>query len=162
MIVALGASIFLLVLISVLFLAVYLGITVDTEADAALFEGARGSRTTRLYYNAERGGAVYRAVEWESERLYANESAIFTAYSEMPERLKNAFIAAEDHRFFKHIGIDLYRTAKAASNHLFRLGGHFGGSSITQQLVKNLTGDSEQTVVRKLREMWRALALERR
>ena len=143
-------------------IAVWLSLTVDTEGDAVLFDASRGSRTTRLYYNADRSGAVYLAREWESERLFGSESAIWCPYEEMPNILKNAFLAAEDHRFFSHAGIDVLRTVKAAANQVFHFEDTFGGSSITQQLVKNITGDKERTATRKLREAWRALALERR
>ena len=142
--------------------AAYLAITVDTEADAELFLASRGSRTTRLYYNANREATVYAATEWESERLYGAENAIWTKYEDIPENLKNAFLAAEDHRFYKHDGVDWLRTLKAAFNQLFHFDDRFGGSSITQQLVKNLSGDSEVSATRKLREIYRAVALERR
>lgn len=140
----------------------WLAITVDTEADAALFEASQGSRTTRLYYNAERSGSVYLAREWESERLVGSENAIWCPIARMPKDLKNAFLAAEDHRFFSHNGIDWLRTVKAVANQLFHFDSRFGGSGITQQLVKNITGEREVSAVRKLREGWRALALERR
>ena len=142
--------------------AVWLGITVDTEADAALFEASQGSRTTRLYYNADRSGDVYVAREWESERLLGGENAIWCPIARMPEDLKNAFLAAEDHRFFSHRGIDWVRTIKALANQLFHFDSRFGGSGITQQLVKNITGEREVSAARKLREGWRALAIERR
>ena len=157
-----GCFLAIFALLSLGGVAVYLGATVDTEADAILFQAAQGSRTTRLYYNADRGGQMYHAVEWESERLYGAENAIYVPYGNIPNVVKNAFLAAEDHRFFEHGGVDLYRTAKAVVNHVFSIGDRFGGSSITQQLVKNLSGDTEQTVARKLREGYRAIALERR
>ncbi len=164
-----GSRIFLALLITLLALviaaitavAVYLSFTVDTEADAELFLASRGSRTTRLYYNANRGADVYAATEWESERLYGAENAIWTEYKDIPENLKNAFLAAEDHRFFKHDGVDWLRTVKAAFNQVLHFDDRFGGSSITQQLIKNLSGDSEVSAARKLREIYRAVALER-
>ncbi|MBO7293611.1 MAG: penicillin-binding protein, partial [Clostridia bacterium] len=140
----------------------WLSVTVDTEADAALFEASQGSRTTRLYYNADRTGSIYVAREWESERLVGGENAIWCPIERMPEDLKNAFLAAEDHRFYSHNGIDWVRTLKAVINQLFHFDSRFGGSGITQQLVKNITGEREVSAVRKLREGWRALALERR
>ena len=138
----------------------WLLITVDTDADSALFEASRGSRTTRLYYNADRGGEVYRPVEWESERIYGSESSFYCSYRDISPCVINAFLAAEDHRFFEHNGVDWLRTAKAAANQILRFEGRFGGSSITQQLVKNITGDNEQTVARKVREVYRALMIE--
>ena len=148
--------------LSVLALGLYLGITVDVKGDAALFEASRGGRTTRLYYNADRGGAVYLAREWESERLFGSESAIWCSYDEIPPLLSGAFLAAEDRRFFSHSGIDLLRTAKAALNEILHFEKSFGASGITQQLVKNLSGDKERSGMRKLREAYRAFMLERR
>ncbi len=140
----------------------YLAIIIDPAADAALFEASRGSRTTRLYYNADRGSEIYSAREWESERIVGTENAIWTEYSDIPDNLKAAFLAVEDHRFFRHDGVDWYRTCKAALNHIFHFDSRFGGSSITQQLIKNMSGDNESTAWRKVREMARAVALERR
>ncbi len=157
-----GLALLLLPIIALGGLTVYLGATIDPAADAALFEASRGSRTTRLYYNADRGGTVYAASEWESERIVGTENAIWTEYAAIPDNLKAAFLAIEDHRFFHHDGVDWYRTGKAVLNYLFHFDSRFGGSSITQQLIKNMSGDNETTVMRKLREMARAVALERR
>ncbi len=158
-ILSLSAAALLLVLFAGL--GIYLGITVDAKADLALFEASRGSRTTRLYYNADRGGAVYLAKEWESERLFGSESAIWCPYSDIPPLLSGAFLAAEDRRFFSHGGIDLVRTVRALANEVLHFEKTFGASGITQQLVKNLTGDKEKSGMRKLREAYRALLLER-
>ncbi len=139
----------------------YLALTVDTEKDALLFNSSQGSKTTRLYYNTARKEKVYCAKEWESERLLLGADAIWYPYDKIGDNLKNAFIAAEDHRFYTHRGVDFLRTAKAAANQVLHFGGRFGGSTITQQLIKNLSGEDEGTITRKLRECWRALALER-
>ncbi len=88
------------------------------------------------------------------------EKRIFVPLSEMPAHLKNAFVAIEDKRFYRHHGVDPMRTARAVMGYL---GGNAtcGGSTITQQLVKNLTGHDEATPDRKLREIFQALDLER-
>ena len=140
----------------------WLCVTVDTEQDVLLFEAAQGSRTTRLYYNADRQSSVYLPIEWESERIFGTESAIWCEYGDIPDHVKNAFLAVEDHRYFEHNGVDWLRTAKAAANQLLGFDTRFGGSTVTQQLIKNITGDDEQSIKRKLREMYRALMLERR
>ncbi|MBR3613680.1 MAG: penicillin-binding protein [Clostridia bacterium] len=81
--------------------------------------------------------------------------------SEMPENLKNAYISIEDQRFYKHSGVDFPRTTAAIFSYIKNLGSSsFGGSSITQQLVKNLTGDNSSSVLRKVKEWIRAIALE--
>ena len=74
--------------------------------------------------------------------------------------LRNAFVAIEDKRFFLHDGVDWSRTLQAAVNCVFRYDDRFGGSTITQQLIKNISADSEITIARKLREICRAIHLE--
>ena len=81
--------------------------------------------------------------------------------SKIPNNLINAYIAIEDQRFYNHSGVDLPRTAAAIFSYVRNLGtSSFGGSSITQQLVKNLTGDSSSKITRKINEWIKAFALE--
>ncbi len=81
--------------------------------------------------------------------------------SEVPNNLKNAYIAIEDERFYSHNGIDIKRTGSAILTYIFHFGSSsFGGSTITQQLVKNLTGDSTDSITRKVKEWWKAIQLE--
>ncbi len=81
--------------------------------------------------------------------------------SEIPNNLKNAYVAIEDQRFYSHGGIDIKRTGGAIVSYLFHVGSSsYGGSSITQQLVKNLTGDSTDSIIRKTKEWWKAIQLE--
>ncbi len=81
--------------------------------------------------------------------------------SKIPTNLKNAYVAIEDERFYKHHGIDIKRTASATLSYIFHFGSSsYGGSTITQQLVKNLTGDSTDSVTRKIKEWWKAIQLE--
>ena len=83
------------------------------------------------------------------------------SYEEMPDNLKNAYVAIEDERFYSHHGVDIKRTASAIFNYVIHLGSSsFGGSTITQQLVKNLTGDNTDSVLRKVKEWWKAWLLE--
>lgn len=80
---------------------------------------------------------------------------------EIPDYLKNAYVAIEDQRFYSHGGVDLPRTAHAIFNYIRHLGSSsFGGSSITQQLVKNISGDNSTKVSRKVTEWFRAASLE--
>lgn len=80
---------------------------------------------------------------------------------EIPENLKNAYISIEDQRFYNHSGVDLPRTTAAIFSYIRNLGSSsFGGSSITQQLVKNLTGDNSSKITRKVTEWIKAYALE--
>ena len=79
----------------------------------------------------------------------------------IPENLKNAYVSIEDQRFYKHHGVDLKRTSSAIFSYLVHFGkSSFGGSSITQQLVKNMTGDDSNAISRKVTEWVRAISLE--
>lgn len=81
--------------------------------------------------------------------------------SSIPKDLINAYISIEDQRFYSHSGVDLPRTGAAILSYIRNLGSSsFGGSSITQQLVKNLTGDNSSTITRKVNEWIKAYALE--
>ncbi len=106
---------------------------------------------------ADRDGALSLAPD---STLALPEKRIFVPIETMPKDLLNAFVAIEDKRFYRHHGVDLLRTGRAALGYLTGKG-TFGGSTITQQLVKNLTGRDEVTPDRKLREIFLALDLER-
>ncbi len=81
--------------------------------------------------------------------------------SSIPENLKNAYISIEDERFYSHGGIDVKRTGGAIVSYITHFGkSSYGGSTITQQLVKNLTGDSTDSITRKVKEWWKAWQLE--
>ena len=83
------------------------------------------------------------------------------SYNDMPKNLVNAYVSIEDERFFKHHGVDLKRTASAIFSYVFHFGSSsYGGSTITQQLVKNFTGDSTDSITRKIKEWWKAWQLE--
>ena len=81
--------------------------------------------------------------------------------SEIPDNLKNAYVSIEDERFYDHSGVDIKRTGSAIINYIFHFGSSsYGGSTITQQLVKNMTGDNTDSVIRKVKEWWKAWNLE--
>ena len=80
---------------------------------------------------------------------------------QIPQHVKDAFVSAEDERFYTHDGVDYRRTFYAFVNmfiHIYNT--DVGGSTITQQLVKNITGDDVQSPARKIREIFRAMELE--
>ena len=80
----------------------------------------------------------------------------------VPQHTRDAFVYGEDERFYLHEGIDFKRTAGAIANMILKFwNSDQGGSTITQQLVKNLTGDDEKSPQRKIREIYRALQLEK-
>ena len=79
----------------------------------------------------------------------------------IPQYLKDAYVSIEDERFYSHGGVDVKRTGGAVLTYISHFGSSpFGGSTITQQLVKNMTGDSSSKPTRKVKEWWRAIALE--
>lgn len=98
--------------------------------------------------------------EWTLyEQLYNDTRRIWLEMEEMPDYLPKAAIAIEDERFLQHHGVDIKRTVGATLG--FMTGNAtYGGSTITQQLIKNITDDWDDTWQRKVKEILRALVLE--
>ena len=94
--------------------------------------------------------------------VWAGKQTAYVGYEEIPQAMIDAVIAIEDKRFFEHCGVDWYRTLAAVGNYILHGGSHFGGSTITQQLVKNLTGENSPTWQRKVQEILWARDLERK
>ncbi len=149
-------SVMIALTLSIAAAGIYVGSSVDKKIDEALL--LRGDRTTRLYCYGEDGSEI----ELSEDRISGYENALRCPLEEIPTHLANAFIAIEDKRFYQHGGIDWGRTASALLDFSKGKGAHFGGSTITQQLVKNLTGESERSVRRKLSELLRAAELEKK
>lgn len=89
------------------------------------------------------------------------EDRIMVSIDEIPEMLQNAFIAVEDARFYEHNGVDVKRIVGALVAN-FTSGSTQGGSTITQQLIKQTVLSSEQSYKRKLQEAYLAMELETR
>lgn len=85
----------------------------------------------------------------------------YLSYQEIPADMVNAIVAIEDKHFFEHRGVDWKRTFAAGVNYVFGFSDRFGASTITQQLVKNVTGENEISPRRKIREVFLARELER-
>lgn len=100
--------------------------------------------------------------EWEEyHRIHGNENRLWVSIDKMPENLINAFIAIEDETFYDHSGVNWKRTLGAIGNWFFKFDDQqFGGSTITQQLIKNITSDKDRSATRKIREIVRALIIE--
>ena len=100
--------------------------------------------------------------EWfELQTIKAKENRIWVSYENIPADMINATIAIEDKRFPEHNGVDWLRTVSAVGN--FASGdASYGASTITQQLIKNLSKDDDVTINRKVNEIFRALAVEER
>ena len=93
--------------------------------------------------------------------FYDSENRVTVEYKDIPQTVVDAVVSIEDERFFKHHGVDLKRTTGAVFTYVTHGGkSSFGGSTITQQLVKNIKNDKEATWTRKIREWYRAIALE--
>ena len=97
----------------------------------------------------------------ELVKLAADQDRIWVDYDQIPEYMEHALVAIEDKRFYEHKGVDWYRTSGALIKMFATMQNNFGGSTITQQLIKNLTGNNEVTVQRKLSEIFSALELEK-
>ncbi len=135
--------------------------SLNRDIDLSLIKTG-GTSITRIYYfdYEDREKRIGKAVELEDEAIFLQKSEWCSLY-DMPKNLYNAFIAIEDKRFYEHMGVDFLRTGKAVLNYVFgKEKQKFGGSTITQQLIKNLTGDNEGTPKRKIEEILRALQLE--
>ena len=105
------------------------------------------------------------------QRLVDNADRIWVDLNQIPENLKNAFIAVEDKTFYENNGVNFKRSISAAVNLVLGklTGGRItlydteqGASTITQQLIKNITGDDDHDPLRKVREIFRAISLNGR
>lgn len=115
--------------------------------------------TTQIFY-IDKDGAEQPLTSLSSE-----QNRVWVDLEDIPENLKKAIVDIEDERFYKHKGFDIRRTAKAffifVKNKATGKPTSFGGSTITQQLVKNLTQKTERTAARKIQEISRAVNLEK-
>ena len=134
------------------------------DVDMSNFEALAESQnmTTKLYYMQyeDRSNRVGTPVEMEDQQLFSNENRMWVSYDEMPTHLVEAFVSIEDERFWTHDGVDWKRTLGATYS-MFTGSDHYGGSTITQQLIKNITQENEVTVQRKVKEIISALELEK-
>ena len=95
------------------------------------------------------------------QQIHTTIDRQWVRFEDIPENLVNAAIAIEDKRFYEHQGVDWITTVKACLNMFMGGDSQFGGSTITQQLVKNDTGDKSVTVQRKVAEIFRAQYAEK-
>ena len=95
-----------------------------------------------------------------AEMFEENQRRVWIPLAEVPDHVRNAFIAAEDRRFYRHTGVDERGLVRALVSNLAQSGRPEGGSTITQQLVKNLLVGDDRTYERKIREMIVAARVE--
>lgn len=152
----------ILTLFGVLFVAgVIIGISmviyiagISREPTGIDLHSAKLNETSYIYTYDEQGRAK------QYMQLYTSENRVMVEFDDIPDYMKNAIVAIEDKRFYEHNGVDWYRTAGAILS-LSTGGSQFGGSTLTQQLIKNITDDNDVSINRKLREIFRALNVER-
>ncbi len=123
----------------------------DLEFDSA--------QSTMMYYVDEAGNEVLL----EEDTLHSSENRLWADYKDIPQVLIDAYIAVEDQRFLEHDGVDFTRTASAIYNFFIPTSSSYGGgSTITQQLIKNVTGENQATIQRKMQEIFRAFDVEKK
>ncbi len=142
-------------LLLVCFAAVYIrSVIIPMARDQQYLGDLSIAQTSIMYYNDENGEAQPYLT------LSSDENRIWVGYDELPKDMVNALVAIEDKRFYQHHGVDWIRTGKGVLN-MFTGGSIQGGSTLTQQLIKNVTGENEVTVKRKILEIFRALDFEK-
>lgn len=152
-------TVFLVFVTTMLFLALIFAIYVkyDLEPNLGLdLQSVDLAQSSQIYTIDKATGE-----EIPLQTIYSTENRVWVDYDQLPKNLVNAAIAIEDQRFEKHQGVDWYRTVGAFVT-VFSGGDTFGGSTITQQLIKNITKDNDVTVQRKLTEIFRAFEFERK
>lgn len=151
-----SCAIALAIIFGLLIVHVYRGISF--EGDERLFESAGGFSSTTFYANGAEEDGEYLPVAIETG---GGMRKIYYSLDEISPLIKDGFVAVEDKIFFEHKGIDLKRTLMATANYLLGREKVFGASTITQQVIKNISGDNQLSIKRKLQEIIRAIHIER-
>ena len=154
-----AATVLLIVLICA---AVFVGILGNYLQDDILMEAADWSledydleRTSFIYY-VDGNGDIQQL-----QQIYTTTDRQWASLDEIPQAMVDAAVAIEDKRFYEHQGVDWITTVKACLNMFFGGDQQFGGSTITQQFIKNHTDQKSVTVQRKVMEIFRAQLFER-
>lgn len=165
-------SVFLIFVITICLVAgsflIYVYNFIDDSIPVNLYDMEQDYTTTIYVKDSKTGEYV------EYQRLHGKVNRIWVEYDKelsevedetykgIPKNLADAFVAIEDERFYTHSGVDWKRTFGAFLNMFVEIySSNQGGSTITQQLVKNITWDDEQTGMRKIREIMRARRIEK-
>lgn len=153
-------SIFLVVVITGTIVAtamtVYVLEFMDESTDVTIKELENSANTIVYAQNADDELIQLYAVANEIQRVPVD-------IEDIPQHVRDAFVCIEDERFYSHEGVDYKRTFAAFANmfmHIYDT--QQGGSTITQQLIKNLTGDDDPSPSRKIREIFRAMQFEKK
>ena len=153
-----GSILLILLITGLLFTTVfayYVKTFLTPSMDLSLEDYQLSESSTIWYQNS--------AGEWqELVTLAGAQKRIWVDYDDIPKYMEQALVAIEDKRFYQHKGVDWYRTSGAFIEMFARMETSYGGSTITQQLIKNLTGNDQVTIQRKLSEIFGALELEKK
>lgn len=133
----------------------YLQEDILTSASDWSLEDYDLERTSFIYY-VDNNGDIQQL-----QQIYTTTDRQWASLDEIPQALVDAAVAIEDKRFYEHQGVDWITTVKACLNMFFGGDEQFGGSTITQQFIKNHTGEKSVTVQRKVMEIFRAQLFER-
>lgn len=155
----------LLIAIACVFLCLLIYVTkIDYQRDEMLFRNSNHTSVITIYAdkNMLNDGTLKGYEPVIREEVCFNEfENKWVNIDEIPQRLIDAFLCMEDRNFYQHNGVNIPRTIKALFNQITKKEKRFGASTLTQQVVKNISGDNELTIKRKLDEIFRAYSLER-
>ena len=140
-------------IVTAISLAIYI-IALASEPTGIDLKAKSLNQTSRIFIKDSDTGEFT-----ETRKLYSTENRIWVDNQNIPDYMKEAQVAIEDKRFYEHNGVDWQRTLSAVAM-LATGSDSYGGSTITQQLIKNITDDNEVSINRKLREICKALKLE--
>ena len=143
------SNILLILMVSVILLGIISGTAICLTTEPIDTSLLNMKMTSTIYYEDDKGEKVI------IQNLFSEENRTWASFDEIPLDMKNAFVAIEDERFYSHPGFDIKRLAGAGINTFMRLFDRnrsvYGGSTITQQLVKNLTKEDDRSILRKFR-----------
>lgn len=147
-------------MVSLIF-AIYIEKNINKSVDDELFEGLSNGSSSKLYYYefSDRENRVGEVVQIDDE-LYGGYRCEYVSIDKVPKNLIDAFVSIEDKRFYEHSGVDWRRSISAGANYFLKFNKSYGGSTITQQLIKNVTQKDEYSFQRKIQEIFWALDLE--
>lgn len=142
-------------------LSIYVIDFINSDANIIDLDHLKVSQTSVLYGKAPDGSYV------EVNRIKSGANSIWTDFADIPQDLKDAVVATEDKRFYTHDGVDFRRTFGAFANYVKNKlspgsGVEYGGSTITQQLIKNINGDIyDRSELVKLQEIIGSMHVDR-
>ncbi len=152
---------FATILVLGLIFAIYVDRHIEKSIDEELFVRLGSGSSSKLYYYdfTDRENREGEAIQLKEE-LYGGYRCEYVKIDSVPNHLINAFVSIEDKRFYKHSGVDWLRSISAGANYFLKFNDSYGGSTITQQLIKNVTQKDEYSFQRKIQEIFWALDLE--